>query len=199
MVAYPLEPYCKASQFLVRKFDLNDELPCSSVYFNLIEETEPKKEQKLNSLIHLLKGTSLSTFYNINSLYDFARQFISLFNYEIKSFGENLFDKLHVSLYQNLFEIFIKTRDNEVRKVCFFVANNLRKRKTDMKSSKRVNVTEYCMKNLMLLSNHYYNLGSFNYKRFALDEEKSKYLETYSEFLDVFTRTLILPGKLSSF
>lgn len=197
MVTYPLESYCKACQFLVRKIDLNDELSCSSVYFNLLTESEPKKEQKLNNLIQILKETSLSKFYNITLLYDFTRQFISLFNYEIKNFGESFFDKQHVSLYQTLFEIFIKTKDNEIRKVCFFVANNLRKRKTEMKTTKRTNFTEYCIKNLMLLSNHYYNLESFNYKRFALDEEKSKYLETFSEFLDVFTRTLILPGKQS--
>lgn len=196
MITNPCDSYSKCCQVLIKKVDLNEELNCESVYSNLVKENLNTAAAKCDSLLTMFKETAISANFDRTSLFDFTRQFIVLFNYTQANFGDHLFTRLHMPLHETIFEVFMKVKDNDTRKLCFYVINNLKSHSKNLRQEARDALTLYVIKSLKLLSNHYFNLESFNYQKVLLETEKAKYLEIFEEFLDVFVRSILNLGEL---
>lgn len=196
MITNPCDPYSKCCQALIKKVDLNEELNCESVYSNLVKENVNTAAAKVESLLTIFKETAISENFDRTSLFDFTRQFLVLFNFNQLNFGEHLFTRLHMPLHETIFEVFIKVKDNETRKLCFYIINNLKSHSKQLRLEPRDALTFYVINSLKLLSNHYFDLENFDYQKALLETEKTKYLEIFEEFLDVFVRSILSLGKL---
>ncbi len=194
MITNPCDPYIKCCQALIKKVDQEPELHCESLYSNLTKENMAISGSKVKDLLLIFKETAISENFDRPSLFDFTRQFIVLLLHANSNYGEHLFTQLHMLLHETIFEVFIKVKDNETRKLCFYIINNLKIHCRNLKVDARDALTVYVINNLKFLSNHYFNLESFNYQKTMLEAEKIKYLEIFEEFLDVFVRSLIFLG-----
>ena len=186
MIEHPIEPYNKAATKLIRQISKIDEISCESIYYNL--QNEANYEYKFNNLIKILKESLINVNFDYSALQDFAQQLTALFKLEEHYFGDNLFEKCFENLYQNLFEIFLITKRNEARQICLFIANSLKEKFKKVKKARNNHFIIYIINNLQLLSNHYFNL---DFKKAIIEDERNKYLDMFSLFLEVFIRTLI--------